>query len=299
MKKKYGLVISGGGALMSWANGFLSEKIRQGYSWDEYDGTSAGALAAVLASTGNPELIKKASTTMGNKDIWSSNPFQKDGDIKKVNLIKSIALKKDYLGSTRNLRKNLSKFYTEEIYNDVISKGKGVVACVSDYTTGQVAYGRNDKHDYKTFLDYVWASTCVPIICEGVTIDGHLCQDGGLLMNIPIQRAIDNGCDEIDVIILQQKNTALGSFKPKSMINIAGRSVSMMMKSITNYSVIVPQLNAEKKGVKLRLRYLPYSLVENSEDVLNFDKKQMSEWFYMGEEYAKIENTSEKIRLNK
>lgn len=289
---KRALVISGGGSLGSWGAGFIAGKTKIGYSWDEYYGTSTGALVATIASLESPVLLKEAFTTMGNADIWSRNPFNKKGKIKKINLVKRVAYGKEALGSTCNLRKNLEKFYTEEDHDRT---NKEVIACVTNYTKGIAEYGRNDKLDYDTFLDYVWASTCVPVLCNGVNINGSLCQDGGVLMNIPIQQAINNGCDEIDILILKTKDQKTESWKADNMIDIATRSIEMMHSSITDYAIIVPQLNAKAKKVKLRFRYMPENLASSSFDIMNFDKEKMADWFDKGLAYSTETETSDKI----
>lgn len=293
--------MSGGGSLSAWGEGFISGKMeKHGYSWDHFYGTSGGALAVTMASTHNPALMREAFTSFGNKQIWKDNPFNKRGKIKKINGGVRFIRSKSSLGSTANLRKTLEKIYTKELFDIVVSQGVSVSSCVSDYTTGDVAFGRNEHLDYETFLDYVWASTCVPVVCSPVKINNHFCLDGGVLMNIPIQAAIDDGCDEIDVIILKPDPSIVvekDEWECDTMIDVSMRSIEMMMDKITDYSILVPKLKAKEKNIKLRIRYMPEKLAKNTADILNFDKSKLADWFDKGYAYADVEETSTKVKI--
>ena len=187
---KRAVVFRGGGSMGAYSAGQICARIKEyGYSWDEYYGTSVGALNALLASTGDVDLIKKAFTTISDKDVWSRNPIRKNGKIKITNLLLKLIFSKDAIGDSKKLRQTMEQFYTESMYN---GSDKLVVACSSNYSKGLISYGRNDKLPYKEFLDAVWASTCVPLLMNPVSLYGSMYQDGGLLMNAPIQRAIDN-----------------------------------------------------------------------------------------------------------
>lgn len=296
---KRGIVIQGGGAKFAFVAGELYYHIKdRGHDWDEYYGASAGALAALLASANDPELLKRAATTMSNKDLWSKKPTKNNGDINFRNVILRLLKKKPALGSTRKLRSKIEDFYTEDIYNDVKKQWKRVVACACNYTTGNVNYGSNEGLDYKTFLDFVWASTCVPGICEPVDICGVIFQDGGLLMNTPIQRAIDNGCDEIDVFLLTPKpSNDVEDWKGKTIIDYAGRSIEMMQGYISDKNLILSNIKANNKNVKIRFRYTPYRLCNNTMDAMDFNKERMTKWFWEGYEHASQRGLSDKEYL--
>lgn len=306
-RMKRAIVIQGGGCKGAYAAGEIAERIDKGYTWDEYYGTSAGALVATLASLNSSELLKTAFTTMSNKDVWSKMPIKNNGKIKITNLLMKIIFSKNALGSTSNLRKTLPKFFTLEDYNKLRDSFTEVVACSVNYSVGDIAYGRNDYLDYETFLDAVWASTCVPILCDPVKINGQYFQDGGLLMNTPIQRAINNGCDEVDVFMLNPKSSEYDAYiigqeefpqwEGKNMIGYAGRSVQLMMNHISATNLNVAKLKALDKDVKLRFHYPDGLLLENAIDAMIFDKKRMSKLYEMGINKAKKSNTSEKIYL--
>lgn len=295
---KRGLVIQGGGSKFAFVAGELAYHIGvRGHDWDEYYGTSAGALAALIASTGDAELLKTTATTMSNKDIWSKNPMRRNGKLNYRNLFLKLAFKKDALGSTSNLRKQIEKFYTEEMFNE-IRESKLVAACASNYTAGGVYFGHNIVYDYKTFLDFVWASTCVPVLCEPVSIQGEKFQDGGLLLNTPIQQAIDNGCDEIDVFLLSPKpSISSDGWEGSTLTDYAGRSIEMMSSYISERNMIIANITAKNKQVKLRFRYTPEKLCKNTMDAMNFDKNQMTKWYYQGYNYAAKRGESDKIKI--
>lgn len=71
-------------------------------------------------------------------------------------------------------------------------------------STGKAVYfdKENMKQDDYRFL---MASTCVPVVCKPYMIDGVGYYDGGIADPIPIDKALDDGCDKTVVILTRPK----------------------------------------------------------------------------------------------
>ena len=85
----------------------------------------------------------------------------------------------------------------------------------------------------------------------------------------------------------------------KGMIGVASRSLEIMERSISDYNISLPLLDATIKDVKIRIRYTPYNLTPNVVDAMKFDRGQMLKWWHEGYEYSKQNNTSIKVKINK
>ena len=53
------------------------------------------------------------------------------------------------------------------------------------------------------------ASCSVPFICEPVEIDGYHYLDGSIIDSIPVERAVEKGCDKIVVVLPSQRVLSL------------------------------------------------------------------------------------------
>jgi predicted patatin/cPLA2 family phospholipase len=89
-----------------------------------------------------------------------------------------------------------------------------------------------------------------------VNVDGKYLLDGGVTQHIPIQKAIDEGAEEIDIIVLREENPKCTNWTPKGKSWFATllRTIDIMEAQISNQNVIVGQLQAKSKDVKLRFR---------------------------------------------
>ena len=292
---KRALVIRGGGAKGAWAGGFLQNRIEtQGYDWDMYFGTSTGSLLITLTSIQEMDRLKEAYTSVNNDSIFSVNPFTKSGSIHIANAIWRIIRGKASLGESGNLEKLIRKMFTFHDFTLAGWLGKKLYPCVTDYTHDRAEYCSNMSVDYDTYVKYTLASTSVPIAMNFIDINKCQYLDGGVVMHVPIQKAIDEGADEIDIIILRPELPDETPWVGKGLLDTVLKTLDVMSSQISKSNVITGQLMAQDKNVKLRFRYVPFKLTDNS---LMFDKTQMIKWWNDGYEYANIDDTSKKILL--
>lgn len=296
-KIKRALVISGGGAKGAWAGGLVQQFIEErGYDWDMYFGTSTGSLVITLTPLKEMERLKKAYTSVSNEDIFSVNPFTKGGKIRVCNAICRIIGKKTSLGEAGGLKKILANMFTEDDYNRAKVLGKSMYPCVTNYTLNGAEYVCSMNTPYAEYVEYTIASTSVPLAMDLVPIDGSSYLDGGVVMHVPVQKAIDEGADEIDVVVLRPEKIDSTPWKAKNMFDVLMRTIDLMENQISQTNVLVGQLKAHEKDVKLRIRYTPYKLADNS---LVFSKEQMEKWWKEGYEYGRVDGASVKVMLRK
>lgn len=273
---KRGLVISGGGFLGAFGLGLTEylQKIK-GINWDVYAGTSAGSLVTTGIAS-NFEDFKKMYLNIEYDDVFKDSTFV----FNKLNIFSVIwrtIFGYSSISDSSKLRELLSTVVTEENY-----KQKKIISCVTNYNTGKAEFHNNLDTEYEKFLDYVWASTSIPIMFKPVKIDHQYYYDGGVTNNIPIQSLLDEGCDEIDVIILKHKNNEEKDWKPKNLLKVVGKTVSVLLDNQVQQNVLMSQLEL-KKNVKLNFYYTPPYL--NDKNVL--DVELVEEWWKIGYNYLR------------
>lgn len=96
-----------------------------------------------------------------------------------------------------------------------------VVAC--DARDGSTKYfAKNDMHydDY----DILKASSAVPVACQPYVINGVPYFDGGIADPVPVQKAIDDGCDRIVLVLTRPKDVIREQHKDVAPARILRRS---------------------------------------------------------------------------
>lgn len=127
----------------------------------------------------------------------------------------------------------------------------------TDAVTGKTEYldyrkvVRNDYYELK-------ASSCIPIVCPVVEKDGREFYDGGLSDPIPIQKALDAGCDKVVVTLTLPKDYYKPHKAPealyKALLKKYPQSARLMYSMIDKYNKDLDYLKElEKQGKVLIL----------------------------------------------
>jgi len=171
MKKKIGLVLSGGGARGIAHLGILKALNELGVTVDMISGTSAGALIGALYAQGlKPEtifeLIKDLSFFKAVRPAWALTGFFNMDGLKDI------------------LQKNIPGNRFENL-------PLPLTVAATDIRKGQVHYFNEGE-----LLPAVLASCSLPGIFNPINFNGNLYVDGGLIDNLPV-KPIRNQCDMI------------------------------------------------------------------------------------------------------
>lgn len=302
-EKRKGLAISGGGALGAYAGGVLQHLISDmNKEYDIIVGTSTGSLMAPLAALGEIDLLKEAYTSVTNEDIFNVNPFKQDEegantrDIKLLNALWRIARGKKSLGETEALRKTMEKFVSAPLYAQLQDSHKQVIVTVANLNTHRAEYKANYGYGRNDFLDWMWASACIPIFMSTVEKDGSDYVDGGIVDYNPIQILIDRSCVEIDAIMLRTSlDESPGRSDNKGVLDVIKNVIGTLTHEIVEDDVEIADLEAYKYDVDIDYYYTPHKLGNS----MNFDKKQMNKWWELGYEIAKDREPVHKKILKK
>ncbi|MEK6829399.1 MAG: patatin-like phospholipase family protein [Nanoarchaeota archaeon] len=278
---KRALVLSGGGSKGAWAGGVIQHLIEdQKRDYDLYVGTSTGSLLAPLTSIRELSLLKKGYTSITSEDIFSVNPFKKNGDIKLWNAFKRIVAFKNTLGETHNLRELIKKHFQEKHFERLYKSDKEVIAVVANLTDKKPEFKSSNNCKYEDFIDWLWASCNAPIFTSIVEKDDCQYADGAIFHHIPIQVAIDNGATDVDVIVLSPEGFGVVKrSRIKNLLQYFFRLMDITQRKVAKDNVDLSRLNSCDREITINIYYTPYNLTENS---LVFDKEQMTKWWDEG-----------------
>lgn len=285
-KTKRALVLSGGGAKGAWAGGVIQHLIEDlEKDYDLYVGTSTGSLLAPLTSIRELTTLKEGYTHVNASDVFSFNPFRKNGSPSYLKIIWRLIRLKKTLGESDALLEFIKKFFQKKHYERMKKEGKEIIAAVANITDEKIEYMSSNDWSYEMFCNWIWASSNAPPFMSLYEYQNKQYTDGGILQHIPIQAAIDAGATEIDVIVLRPENFGVtAKNKVKNLLHFANKLIRMMQRKISYSNVEIAQLNANNKDVRINMIYTPYRLVENS---LIFNKEQMGKWWEEGYQHAK------------
>lgn len=280
---KRALVLSGGGSKGAWQVGALKALMETGRSWNTVHGVSVGALNASWIAMHKPE--EHPSCFPGLLKIWENvatsasiyKPWQKW----KLHYIWSMW--KGSLNSGAPMRKLVQSCWDDKKIAD--SGVRFTVGCVS-LTTGM--YQSIDAAQTDKMMEYVLASSHLPVVFEPLEVDGEQWVDGGIRHQIPILDALKERPDEIDVImtspIVSERvlpvEKALGSC-PK----VALRASEILADQVyANDYFMVVKASRTINNIKINV-FVPS--IQPNDDSMDFDQTIIQRAIAMGYEETK------------
>ena len=282
------LVISGGGSKGAYAGGLAEYLIKDcGRDYDLFIGTSTGGLLAPLLAAGKLNAAKQAFTTCNQKSIYKICPFivKKHGpgqfstSINHLGIIKMFAKGKKTFGDSSNLRKLIKKFFLKDDFKRIRDRGKKVFVTVSNLTNEVVEYKSSDDYEYEEFCDWMWASANALPFMSLMVKDGIEYGDGGFGAAIPIQKAINEMAEWIDVIALRPVQKTKNTPPVSNVFDVLTKTFDFVLNQISLDDLMIGQLEARHYKVDIQFYYTPRVL---SDQIFIFDPEQMSNWWSEG-----------------
>ncbi len=294
------LVISGGGSKGAFAGGVAEYLIEEkNKKYDIFIGTSTGSLMVTHLALGKLRELKAIYTTVSQRKIFSNNPFivrtvhgEKVVSVNHLNTLWNFINGRRTFGESKNLRKFIKKYVTENYFDRVKNSDKDVIVTLSNLTSNEVEYKSIKDFEYTDFCDWIWGScNYVPFMS---LLRKNNCDyaDGGFGCLVPIREAILRGATEVDAIILETEISQINRLPSKNPFDLMMTVSGFMLDHVERHNVSIGKLEAKHKNVKLNLYYTPTVLTTNS---LVFNKKLMRKWWTYGFNHAKSEN----LEMNK
>ena len=199
----YGLALEGGGARGSYQIGAYKALVESGFRFSSIVGTSIGAINAAVICSGGLELLEGIWKEI-DSSIFEINPQMCDEIIhgnKQIKRDVTLDILKNRGISLNKLKNILNKYVDEEkVRNNnikfglVITKLKGMKSL--EYTIDDIPKGK--------LIDYLIASSSLPIFKIEKNIDEHIYLDGGFRNVLPLTLLENMGCKNIIGIRLKK-----------------------------------------------------------------------------------------------
>lgn len=199
-QKKIGLVVEGGGMKCAYNAAILDAFLDEQITFDYCIGVSAGAgnLASYLAGQRGRNL-RFFTEHIHSPDYFGLKSLLKTGDL--------FGLKYIY-GELTN-----SKGRDPLDFPAFLKNPAEYQAVVTNALTGKPEYFGKDmmkQDDYRLIM----ASSAIPAVCHPVHLNSVPYFDGGIADAIPVQHALEQGCDRVVVILTKNRDYVR---KPQSM----------------------------------------------------------------------------------
>ena len=249
------LVLAGGSVKGAFQAGVIKALFEKGYRPDAIYGVSAGSLNAAYlvnqfgqqVNSGSPIDYPQAAQDLW--DFWERRITRPECLSKPFNIFQLgwTALTKKFKGlvDTSPLRDLLS-----DVLQDRNLQASPVALKVGAVNIMDGAMHYVDP-SFENFLDYLMASSAVPILMPVVKIQGEKRKsylDGGLRDVAPLQKAIQDGATEVVVIACHTEMIEGGDFDSGDLLALVDRVMDIAVNEILN-----ADLRESSPGIQLKI----------------------------------------------
>jgi NTE family protein len=278
------LVLSGGGVKGAYQAGALKHILGNlDFKYDIICGISVGALNAAFISMFNENENKDASNQL--LDIWLN---LKTEDVYKrwFPFGKLHAIWKNSIYDSRPLMKLVRGRLDRQ---KIVSTNRSITVGAVSLTTGRYKLFTQNDDD---FVDGVLASSAFPVFMTPVKIDDELYTDGGVKEITPLQCAIDQGADTIEVIMCSPIDTTKTLSNNAKTPEIAMRTINLMSDEIVKNDLQMAMMYNElvKSGARPDKKEIKITIIspdtELTDDSLDFDNSKIIRMMDRGYEDA-------------
>lgn len=237
-----GLVLEGGGMRGAFTAGVLQALYSEKINFDYIVGVSAGALTAVSFMSGQPRR---------NYDTF----VEYAGDPRYMGL-KYLRSKKGYFNFDFVLGElvyDIMPLDFEALYSNPCRFAIGTTDC----ETGRALFYYKDELKDDRNLTVLRASSSLPLVAPTVEWKGKVLMDGGLASPIPVEQALDDGCDCMVIVLTRELE-----FEAQPMKNIR-----LMERIYSKYPAFVQTLR-QRHIVYAERRKLAFELEKQGRAVV-------------------------------
>jgi len=197
---KTGIVLEGGGMRGVFTAGVLDFLLEKNIEFDSCIGVSAGAChACSYLAKQHGRAFAVSTDYLDDKRYCSIYSLLTTGNMFGVKMLYDVIPNELYPIDNDTLKKGKTKFYT----------------AITNCKTGKAEYP--EIKDFFEDVDYIRASSSLPLISKTVKINGNTYLDGGITDPIPIIRAMSDGCEKALVVLTQPKGFVK---KPDGFMNL-------------------------------------------------------------------------------
>ena len=181
---KIGLVLEGGGSRGVFTSGVLDLLLQENIAFNYCVGVSAGAGNAMCFKSRQKGRAFSLLGSIEGSRYYGLTQARKSKSFVNLHLL------------YHTLSESGPFPFDFQAYRDNPMECEFVLTCCE---TGQAEYFR-EEYNQTRLQNIVMASCSLPGFCPPVSLDGKHYLDGGVADAMPVQRALDNGCDKVLLI---------------------------------------------------------------------------------------------------
>lgn len=235
--ERVGLIVSGGAAKGAAAAGAILAMQEAGYlqKIKAVSGTSVGSICAPFAMAEQAQRLCDLFAETREEAVHIPHFKSRWGRVKLAS--KFIAGKLDSLADNRPLRVTMQKHMDDMIRTMPFTKRKNCYAGVVMYEDKSQFFARPLSSAYA--LDWIHASTTIPVLWHPVKVVGSYFVDGGLRTQVPLNVLMPHELDLLICICLNPVDL-IDDGKPDGIISTGARALSIILNQIANDDVDGP-----------------------------------------------------------
>ncbi len=217
---KIGLIVEGGGMKCAYSAGVLDKFLDNNIEFDYTIGISAGSANAASYLAGQRgRNLRFYTTHIHDDDYFGLKPFIKTGN----------------LFGLQYIYKTLSNSDGKDPldYEHIVNNPSEFVIVATNARTGKPHYFTKDEIQKDNYIQ-IMASSALPAACRTIKIDGEKYFDGGVSDSLPIDKAIEDGCDKIVVISSKPRNFVKTPEKGKLLYTILCHRYPKIIELLNN-----------------------------------------------------------------
>ena len=238
MSGKRALVLSGGSIKGCFQAGAIAELLESGFVPDAIYGTSVGSLNGGFLTERAGRLARAGGTvnwpSIGQQleRFWLEE-LKSPGQVGKQRSIPSllVALLRNRFAGLIDMSPLRDLVYAQFDPENLRAAPVEFYACAVNLANGEAVYA---SRGFSGILDYIIASTAIPVEMPHVTIVNAPYVDGGVRDIAPLGRAIEAGADEIAVICCLPEKLDGVTFRPGNLMEFALRLMDVISNELIN-----------------------------------------------------------------
>lgn len=287
--QKIGLSMSGGATKISGLYGSAEYIMKYCEINPDYiTGVSAGAILSLPLAMRKFEYIRPLVTSFELSDFFSQCPVNENGRFTLMAGWNVITGKK-YLGKMGTLKKTISRVVTEQEFyeyqrDDSMAE---VIVMAVDMLSG-ARHFKNLKHcGYEEALDYVVASSSIPVFVDSVDRDNLMLYDGGLRDHSISHWLMENReLDRHFSIYSRPKDYDISipkSEAPDNVLQVMLRTIDVMNMEISKSDQYKEDQVSSRLGINNTQVFLPKVM----KSLYDTDKGRIMDLYVKGKKRAK------------
>ena len=266
------LVLEGGGMRGAFTAGIINYFIENDIHFKYVIGVSAGANNGANYCSRQPDRNKKIFTELvEDKRYMGLKNLIKDGN---------------YFGMDF-LFHQLPHEILPFDYNKFKNSFSELKIAVTDCESGEINYFRPQQFDSMKKIDKVFkASSSLPLVSNPVEIEGREYLDGGIRDSIPVEKAAEDGYQNLLVILTREKGYRKSPIKAKFLLDLFLKNYPNLIKDLKErYKVYNNTLDLIEKKEKEN-KYFVFRPEELEIDRFTRDSEELEDLYLSGYQLA-------------